>query len=204
MIRNIVFDMGMVLMNFDPHRACMTFARDEQKAEVLKAAVFGHPDWPKKIDGGLVDDEEYLLEVQQRLETDELKQMAEGVVLGWWKNGGLTPKPGMADVVKTLHGQGFHLYILSNCGFCFRKLQHTIPGIELFEGCLVSAEEQLRKPDKAIFRRFCERFEVQAEECFFIDDLPGNAEGAIRSGMQAYCFADGDVERLQAELKKLA
>ena len=45
MIRNIVFDMGKVLLEYDPYQACYRHAKDVQKALELKAAIFDHPDW---------------------------------------------------------------------------------------------------------------------------------------------------------------
>ena len=109
----------------------------------------------------------------------------------------------MQQVVEQLLDRGFRLYVLSNCGYCFRQLQYLIPHEEQFSGMLVSAEEKLLKPDPAIFARFCDKFDVRAEECLFIDDLPRNVEGAKAAGMQGYCFADGDVNRLTQFLQQL-
>ena len=80
---------------------------------------------------------------------------------------------------------------------CYRQV---IPAIELFDGVLFSAEVKCLKPQKEIYMHFYRRFNLKPEECFFIDDLPGNIEGARQTGMDGYCFADGDVERLKARL----
>ena len=85
MIRNIVFDMGMVLLDYVPYDSCLSHAGDPQKAAALKEAIFGHPDWPRKIDSGLLHADEYLTEVQERLETQELKELAAAVLpTGGW------------------------------------------------------------------------------------------------------------------------
>ena len=85
MIRNIVFDMGKVLLEYEPYQPCRRHAGDDQTAQVLKAAIFDHPDWPAKIDGGLLYEDEYLLDVQDRLETQELK-LGEFSLLGMKKS----------------------------------------------------------------------------------------------------------------------
>ena len=68
---------------------------------------------------------------------------------------------------------------------------------------LVSAEEKLVKPDPAIFRRLCDKFGLQMDECVFVDDLQKNVDGAVACGMQGYCFADRNVDRLKEWLEQV-
>jgi putative hydrolase of the HAD superfamily len=202
MIRNIVFDMGKVLLEYDPYQACYRHAQNVEKALAVKAAIFDHPDWPAKIDGGLLYEDEYLLDVQDRLETQELRDLAKDVLSDWWLDS-LFPMRGMKQVIEGLVEKGFRVYVLSNCGYRFRDFQYKIPGENLFSGMLVSAEEGLLKPDAAIFRRLCDKFDLQMDECLFVDDLQQNIDGAVACGMQGYCFADGNVEKMKAHLEQL-
>ncbi len=202
MIRNIVFDMGKVLLEYDPYQACYRHAQNVEKALAVKAAIFDHPDWPAKIDGGLLYEDEYLLDVQDRLDTQELKELAAKVLSDWWLDT-LFPKQGMKELLESLLEKGYRLYVLSNCGFTFRKFQYKIPLVEQFSGILVSAEEMLMKPDAKVFQRLCQKFDLQMNECGFVDDLQKNVDGAVAAGMQGYCFADGDVEKLTAYLNDL-
>lgn len=202
MIRNIVFDMGKVLLEYDPYQACLRHARDIEKAKKLEWAIFDHPDWQGKIDSGLLYEDEYLLDVQDRLETQELKELAAEVLGDWWLDS-LFPKSGMRQLIEALLEKGFRLYVLSNCGYRFRDFEYKIPCAERFSGMLVSAEEKMLKPDAVIFRRLCDKFSLQMDECLFVDDLQKNVDGAIAAGMQGYCFADGDVEKLRSYLEGL-
>ena len=202
MIRNIVFDMGKVLLEYEPYQPCRRHAGDDQTAQVLKAAIFDHPDWPAKIDGGLLYEDEYLLDVQDRLETQELKDLAKAVLSDWWLDC-LFPKRGMQQLLESLLEKGYRLYVLSNCGYTFRQFQYKIPCVDHFSGIMVSAEELLLKPDVKIFERLCEKFDLNMAECVFVDDLQKNVDGAVAAGMQGYCFADGDVEKLTAYLNEL-
>ena len=202
MIRNIVFDMGKVLLEYDPYQACYRHAQNVEKALAVKAAIFDHPDWPAKIDGGLLYEDEYLLDVQDRLDTQELKELAAKVLSDWWLDT-LFPKQGMKELLESLLEKGYRLYVLSNCGYTFRKFQYKIPHVEQFSGILVSAEEMLMKPDAKVFQRLCQKFDLQMNECVFVDDLQKNVDGAVAAGMQGYCFADGNVEKLTAYLNDL-
>ena len=74
---------------------------------------------------------------------------------------------------------------------------------EKFDGTLVSAEEKLAKPNPAIYERLFEKFHLKAEECFFIDDRQDNIDSAKGCGMDGYCFADGNVERLRAYMEEM-
>ena len=131
-----------------------------------------------------------------------MKALAAEVISDWWLDV-LFPKNGMKKLLEDLLEKGFHLYVLSNCGYRFRDFEYKIPCIERFSGVLVSAEEKLLKPDRAVFQRLCEKFGLNMEECVFVDDLQKNVDGAISAGMQGYCFADGDVEKLNAFLSGL-
>ncbi len=202
MIRNIVFDMGKVLLDYDPLQACLRHAGAPEKAAVLKAAIFDHPDWQAKIDTGFLYDDEYLLDVLDRLETQELKTLAKDIMGDWWLDS-LFPVRGIRQVIERLLEKGFRLYVLSNCGYFFHKFSYKIPHVERFSGLLVSAEEKLIKPDPKIFERLCQKFELQADECVFVDDLQKNVDAAVACGMQGYCFADMDAQKLTAWLEQL-
>ena len=202
MIRNIVFDMGGVLLDGTHMMTCMRYAKDHQKARTLAEAIFEHPSWGPIVDGGVMNESEYLVEVQKRLPTDELKQMATGVLSDWWLDT-LWPMKGMGVLIEELLDKGYHLYVLSNISTAFYKFQYKIPHIERFDGVLVSAEEHLIKPDPAIYHRLFEKFGLKAEECFFVDDRQVNIDSALSVGMQGHCFADGDVNRLRDHLNQL-
>ena len=120
--------------------------------------------------------------------------------LDCWHEYNISPKPGMEKVVRDLKAKGYRMYVCSNASLRFRVFQNEIPGFSLMEGALVSAEEKLLKPDPAIYRRLFEKFDIRPEESFFIDDIQENIDGAKACGMDGYCFADGDVEKLREEL----
>lgn len=202
MIRNIVFDMGRVLLDYDPYLPCFRHAQNAEDASIVHRAIFADPSWAPMIDGGVMTEEEYLVQAQTRLETERLKVLAAAVMSDWWLDG-LYPKSQMDKVISGLLEKGYRLYILSNCGTRFHDFSYKIPRYERFSGVLVSAEEHMLKPNAEIYERLCAKFDLRPEECLFVDDLPQNVEGAKAVGMAGYCYADGDVNRLKAFLDAL-
>lgn len=201
MIRNIVFDMGMVLLDHDPLLPCIRHAGRE-RAQALCDGIFWHPEWMELLDGGVMDEQAYIPRAQSRFEDPEMKRLVAEILNDWYLDA-LYPKSGMEAVQKDLLDRGFRLYVLSNAGYSFHKFSYKIKHIDRFTGIMVSAEERLMKPDPAIYRRLCDRFSLEASECLFIDDLPRNIEGAQKAGMNGYCFQDGDVARLRSFLEAL-
>lgn len=202
MIRNVVFDMGNVLVFYDSRRASRRFSKDEAEQEAVNTSVFVSPEW-LMLDMGVISEEEALRRMQARLPKGHAREAAK-LCLEHWHEYCMWPVPGMEELVRALKEQGFKLYLCSNASLrmldCYLDV---IPGIRLFDGVLFSAEVKCVKPQKEMYLHLFERFGLRPEECFFVDDMPLNIEGAGASGMDGYCFADGDVEKLGKALMEV-
>lgn len=202
MIKNIVFDMGNVLTDYESSRVCDYFIEDKALSKKVETAVFISPEWIM-LDMGVLTDEAALERICRRLDTEEEKALAK-LCLDHWHEHCMWKKDGMHEVVKELKEAGFGVYLCSNASLrlltCYKEV---IPGIEYFDGVLFSAEVKCMKPQKEIYGHLFEQFELKPEECFFIDDLQMNIDGARECGMDGYCFADGDVEKLREVLHQL-
>ena len=113
------------------------------------------------------------------------------------------PMESMGELVRELKAMGYGIYLCSNASERLLECYRIIPGIECFDGILFSAEVKCVKPQKEMYQHLFERFHLKPEECFFIDDVMLNIEGARACGMDGYCFADGDEAALRAALKRL-
>lgn len=198
MIKNIVFDMGQVLMKYEPLRVCYQYTKDPQEIEQIRRELFDSREWIL-LDQGVITEEEALVRVKSRL-PEKLHCMAEQCLTHWHEYN-MEPREGMEELIRGLKEKGYRIYLCSNASHRLRVFLPQIPGSACFDGVLVSAEEQLLKPDPAIYRRLFEKYSIQPQESFFIDDLAANIEGARSCGMDGYCFADGEVERLKAYLE---
>ena len=199
MIRNIVFDMGQVLIRWRPEEILEHFELTGEEKTMLLQELFWSPEWTQQ-DRGILTEGEMIERVSARL-PESLHAAVEEVIKAWhvWH---LTPMPGMAELVRRLKAQGYGIYLLSNASTALRGYFPRIPGSECFDGLMVSAEEKLLKPQHEIYERLYERFDLVPEQCVFIDDSPANIEGAMLTGMQGIVFR-GDTERLRRELRAL-
>lgn len=199
MIRNIVFDMGQVLIRWRPEEMLERFDLSQEEKTMLLQELFWSPEWIAQ-DRGIITEADMIARVSARL-PETLHGTVEEVIKAWyvWH---LTPMPGMAELVRKLKEKGYGIYLLSNASTALRGYFPRIPGSEYFDGLMVSAEEKLLKPQHEIYERLYERFGLVPEQCVFIDDSPANIEGAMLTGMQGIVFR-GDTERLLRELLAL-
>lgn len=197
MIRNVVFDMGQVLITWNAETLLDSVGVAKEDQSILIREVFKSVAWVR-LDRGTYLEDDVLAEIKPRI-PQRLHWAAEEIVCAWWKNH-IYPTPGMAELVRELKGSGYRIYLLSNANLNLRTYFGKIPGSECFDGLMVSAEEKLLKPQHEIYEALCSRFDLQPEECFFVDDVPANIEGASCIGMRGAVFY-GDLERLRLDMR---
>ncbi|MBP3700807.1 MAG: HAD family phosphatase [Lachnospiraceae bacterium] len=199
-IRNIVFDMGQVLMYFRPkvYIERQGIADEEDRALLLRE-IFQKVEWIQ-LDRGVLTVDEAVEIITARLPM-RLRDHAEAILRGWWK-GPLMPVPGMEELMKELKGLGYNLYMLSNANGSLNTYVAWIPGSEYLDGRVVSADWGMLKPEREIFEKLAELYELDLEECVFIDDSPVNVEGSLRAGLHGIVFHD-DVMELRKELQRM-
>lgn len=196
MIHNVIFDMGGVLIRWDPQALVSRMGLPLEDGQLLVKELFTSPYWVM-LDRGVVTEQQVVEAVKIYL-PERLHAPLEELVTGWWKRP-LFPVEGMAELVRELHDKGYHIYLLSNANLALRQYFGRIPGSRFFEALLVSAEEKLVKPEHEIYETLFERFGLDRQECFFIDDSPANVEASIHLGMQAVRF-NGSLDRLRSDM----
>lgn len=202
MIKNIVFDMGRVLVNYDAMRVCRHHIEDLQDQKEVCTAVFISPEWVM-LDMGVIPEEQALAQMCARL-PDRLHEAARLCMRDWHKYCMWTIRE-MEPVIRELKKQGYGIYLCSNASMRLPQMyREVLPAVECFDGILFSAPEKCIKPQREIYERLFARFHLKPEECFFIDDVQLNVDGAKACGMDGYCFADGDVAGLKQVLQNLA
>lgn len=191
-IRNLIFDMGNVLIAFLPEifieREGIT---DPEEKEILLAEIFRSKEWPMMDSGELTN--EAMAEIILPRIPEKLRGAAENLILHWMEP--LIPVEGMKAVLESCSKAGYRLFLLSNAGYDQPTYWPKVPGHELFEGTVVSAFEKKVKPCSEIYMTVLERFGLKAEECLFIDDSLPNVQGAEKVGITGYHF-EGDSAKL--------
>ena len=198
MIKNIVFDMGRVLIDWDPPAIVARENLSEADSRLLLREVFQYVEWAA-MDHGWMSQAEGYERICRRL-PGHLHEAARHCVFDWWK-APLDPIPGMAELVREVKALGYGVYLLSNATSSLSEYFHRIPGSECFDGRLVSADVKMLKPEREIYAELYRQFSLDPAECFFIDDSIINVDGAWFSGMQGTVFM-GDMARLRRELRE--
>lgn len=196
MIRNIIFDMGNVLLRFDRDEFLDAAGVAKEDREILLRRVFLSTDWVK-LDWGTHDEGEAVERMCLGLPS-RLHPTVHQLVERWDEP--IRPMEGMEELVRELKDKGYTLYLLSNASHRQHAYWPRVPGQDCFEGTVISADLGVIKPDAAIYEALYKKFSLKPEECLFIDDSPYNIEGGMRTGMDGIVFY-GDVPALRAELQ---
>lgn len=197
MIRNILFDMGNVLIYFDRNLFLNCLDITEEDKKLLMREVFLSVEWVRMDRGSMVE-ADAVKSCCARL-PERLHAAAEKLIMQW--DALSMPIPGMYELIEELKGKGYGIYLLSNASLRQHEYWPNIEASRFFDGKLISADEGIIKPQPEIYRLMLERFGLKAEECFFIDDLPANIEGAFCCGIPGAVFHD-DVSRLRRQLRE--
>lgn len=198
MIRNVVFDMGKVLIQFDVEHYLSCFASTPEDREKLRREVFRSVEWVQ-LDRGTVTDEQAAALICQRL-PERLHPAVTGIFQQWHED--IPPLDGIYELASDLKDNGYRLYLLSNTSARFHQFRKNIPALRFFDGEFISADVGLLKPELEIYRRFFQRFSLNPEECVFIDDVPANIEASVRAGMPGIVYND-DPQELREKLRAL-
>lgn len=197
MINTIVFDMGNVLIRYAPTEFIKSFTEDETSQQLLLDAIFLSDEW-LDYDRGTITKEKLIATAQDQVPED-LKPSIPRLMDTWFEN--MMPIAGMEEILHKLKSNGYQLLLLSNVSQDFHQFKAVIPGIELFDGLFLSSDWKCIKPDTVIYEQFFAHFDLNPADCFFIDDLAMNIEGAAKLGMTGHVF-DGDLTKLEDSFKK--
>ncbi len=197
MIRNIVFDIGNVLAGFIWEEFYRSFGYPEEIFERLADATVRSPFWNEMDRGGLSDEEliEGFIKNDPSIEK-EIREVFKNV------NGMIRRYDYAVPWIRELKEKGFHVYVISN--FAHKAHMDCIKALDFLEeidGGILSYQVKLIKPAPEIYRLLCSKYDLKAEECVFIDDLPKNVEAAQKEGMQGIVFQD--LKQAKEELEVL-
>lgn len=197
MTKNIIFDIGNVLMPFQYRRFFESFGYDKEIVERLSKATAQSPDW-NELDRGVLSYEEVLERFIQR--APELREIILQV---------FSDLHDILDVydytmpwIHQLKSAGYGVYYLSNF---FQKAAEDCKDLMgflgLMDGGILSYQDKVIKPDASIYRLLLERYGLKAEECVFLDDTERNIAGAEKNGIHGILFQSR--EQAVTELQKL-
>lgn len=188
MIKNIVFDMGNVLICYDPEKTLRKYTDNEVDIKQI-LDKFYKSELYRDTDRGLKTHAEVIDIISPEISDSAVKLLRKLYVE---ENFGRTNMPaaqGMYELISELNSNGYGTYLLSNAGYDFYDYSKYIPAISILKGGVVSCDIHILKPERGIYLSLLKKYSLKADECLFIDDLEENAEGARECGMDAICYS---------------
>ena len=195
--KNIVFDMGGVLIDFNPEKILYSVF-DRETADIALREIFRNPIWSEK-DRGTVSADDILYRAKDKIPVCAYEKIA-GMTRNLYPY--MTPFKETEEIVKKLKANGYRIFLLSNASLDFHTERRNIPALKFFDGCLISADCRIIKPEAEIYLKLLSKFNLKAGECFFIDDVAENCEAAERAGIRSYNHTIYDYESLIKALRE--
>ena len=197
-IEFVVFDLGGVLVDWNPRYLYRQLIADEKEIEHFIANVC-NGEWNEKQDAGRSFAEGIAELVTRHPKHEPLIR----AFFERWKEMIRGPIHGTVEILRHIHGQRRHrLFALSNWSSeTFPWARQNFDFLGLFEAILVSGEEKMIKPDPRFFHLLSHRHQVVPERSVFIDDVEKNVNAARALGFETIRFTDPN--SLRASLKEL-
>jgi putative hydrolase of the HAD superfamily len=184
-VRNVIFDLGGVVLDWNPDHIVSRFQPVVELRASLKAALFG-PDW-RLFDRGTLTESELIERLEPRVgrSKQEVTAILDAV------RDSLVEKPETVQLIRALQAQGTPLYCLSNMpAAVYTHLRRRHNFWDAFSGIVISGEVKMMKPEPAVFEHLLATFNLRPEECVFIDDVLANIDGAKQMGLRTIWFKD--------------
>ena len=197
MYKNIIFDLGNVLISFNPMEYLKSKISEEKIQEVYKA-IFQSEEWIM-LDRGTITEKEAINNIIEKnsIYRDDISLAFED----WYAI--LKPIEETIKVLEDLKSKGYNIYYLSNFHeLAFKEVNTKNSFFELFDGGVVSYEEKIIKPEEEIYRLILKRYNLTPSETIFIDDTKVNVEGAEKLGITTIFLENP--RKLREELRKLS
>ncbi|MCA0434530.1 MAG: HAD family phosphatase [Proteobacteria bacterium] len=191
---NIVFDLGMVLIEWDPRHVYRKVFSDDARMEWFLSEVC-HGNWNLEQDRGRTWTEAEAEAIARhpamareiRLYRERWHDMVPGAIAG------------TVAILEELDARGAPLYAVTNwASDTFAETRRRFSFLDRFRDIVVSGDEKIIKPDAAIFELLCRRNGLEPGDCIFIDDSLKNVKGAEALGWQGHHFSEPT--RLRADL----
>ena len=197
MIKNIIFDLGLVLLDFNPDNYLKKCNLSDEDIPKYKKMIWGSAEW-YQCDRGDFDYEEMI----DRICTNNpqySKKLREILDKNNYDNDSiLSEVPGSYEYVESLKKRGYRIFFLSNVDDWILKYdQDTFRVFDLGEGGVYSCEEKCAKPDPKLYQILLDRFRLTPEESVFIDDSPTNVKGAEAVGIKSILHTSIQDTRVQ-------
>jgi putative hydrolase of the HAD superfamily len=192
MIKNIIFDLGNVLISFKPSE----YFDNKKYPQTIKTRIisdiFNSREW-KLLDNGELTTEEAIdsISTTTSLNKDEIAHIFN------LRTEIMFPLDQNVRLLPELKKRGFRIFFLSNFPIdIFEEIKSGYYFFKYFDGGIISSEVKFSKPDIRIYQILLEKYSLIPSECLFIDDLEENVMAAEVAGMKGLItYGSGEISR---------
>lgn len=195
-IRNIIFDIGKVLVSYEPDLYMKEqLGFDEKTREAVNQALFENEVWDMSDRGVFPPEQLLAMAIANNPSYEEQIRLA-------WENvtGAIELFPYVIDWISEYKKQGYGVYILSNYAeHTLEKTRDTLAFLPMMDGVVFSYACKLMKPEREIYGLLLSEYDIKAEESIFIDDRLENVQGANEVGIHGIHFKDFESAKAQVD-----
>ena len=181
---NIIFDLGGVVVRWEPEALLARIFDDPAICKVLYSKFLAHPDW-LELDRGTLAPEEAVARAARRtgLPEHQVANLLNAVPSS------LVPIPDSIELLYRLKAQGHSLYCLSNMHVAsIEFLERTHGFWAVFSGKVISCRVKSCKPEEKIYTHLLETFPIDPADSVFVDDVEVNLAAARKFGIRTIRF----------------
>ena len=197
MIKNIIFDLGNVIINYNQKKIINNFTEKEEEIKYIYDEIFHAPEWTLMDLGDITNDE--AIEIINKRNKFKYEKLTQEFLHEWHKKQPINRD--IVEIAKILKNNGYNLFVLSNMANQTYEYFKNDEFFSLCTGIVISAHEHVKKPDEKVYRLLLDRYNLNAEECLFIDDDDSgkNYETANKIGIKGRRIMPNQAE----DVKKL-
>lgn len=200
MIKNIIFDLGNVLIKTDYEKILEDFSKNEEEKEFIINNILDSPELNKcgLINTGYITIEDTIKLINDRTNY-KYEKLVENFLLNYIKY--KTWNGDILDIIKKLKNNDYKVYLLSNISeYVFKEFKNELE--HLLDGIVVSYEIHMIKPYNGIYEYIINKYNLKPEESLFIDDTEKNIETANKLGIKGRKVKPADIEDIKLVLKE--
>ncbi len=187
MYKNLIFDLGGVVVNYNPKDYLAEQFFYERIEKMLYDMVFASEEW-RQLDLGEITFLQANEIFMKRAESENLGFEMRALLDNWTEM--LSNRQATINLMRIFKKQGYQLFYLSNISHDVLAQLKKRSFWSMFDGGIASCEVGLAKPDPTVYRLLLDSYKLDPRECIFADDRKENALAAFEVGITGIQFFD--------------
>ncbi|KAA0964780.1 HAD family phosphatase [Streptococcus cristatus] len=182
MIKNLVFDLGNVLIEWNSEKILTSFEPEKERRQLLRQVIFESGVW-HQTDKGELSLKEACDEGLAQLD-DSYHSAVQNIFYNWYEV--VEVYSGLQEQIRLWAEQGYRIYILSTTCEIFYRIEKAglLPIYPLLSGYILSSEVGVVKPELEIYQKLLKKYGIEPTESVFIDDIQANLDMAAELGFE--------------------